>query len=384
MSQEKEIIVGGQAVIEGVMMRSPNSYAVAVRRQDGSIVSKSERLSKLADKYPILKTPVLRGSAVLIHSMALGIKALNFSATVAFDDLAGEEAKSEKGLAVQAAASTGALMTTAHAIESPQRIARAETAGKASKSESSSAGATATAAGSIAFMMVFNVALFIALPLLLTNFLFIYFGWGNAPHLAFDHTAASGAPWYQGAWMWLQAYMKPVRPSVAFNLVDGMIRMIFFIVMIFSFSRLKDIKRVFEYHGAEHKTVFAWEAGEELTVANARRHPRQHPRCGTSFLMVLMVVSIALFSVVKFDMLTLNLLARIALIPLIAGISYEIIRAAGKKESGAIFRLMTMPGVWMQNLTTREPSDDQLEVAIYALKESLKLEPEPVAQAVTA
>src|SRR5499433_1311337 len=135
MSQEKEIIVGGQAVIEGVMMRAPNSYAVAVRRQDGSIVSKSERLSKLTDKYPILKTPVLRGSAVLIHSMALGIKALNFSATVAFDDLAGEEAKSEKGLAVQAAASTGALMTTAHAIESPQRIARAETAGKASKSE---------------------------------------------------------------------------------------------------------------------------------------------------------------------------------------------------------------------------------------------------------
>jgi uncharacterized protein YqhQ len=178
--------------------------------------------------------------------------------------------------------------------------------------------------------------------------------------------------------------MKPVRPSVAFNLVDGMIRMIFFIAMIFSFSRLSDIKRVFEYHGAEHKTVFAWEAGEELTVANARRHPRQHPRCGTSFLMVVMLVSIGLFSVVKFDSLALNLLTRIAMIPLIAGISYEIIRAAGKKESGAIFRLMTLPGIWLQNLTTREPSDDQLEVAIHALKESLKLEPDAVAQATPA
>lgn len=384
MSQEKEIIVGGQAVIEGVMMRAPNSYAVAVRRQDGSIVSKSERLPKLAEKYPILKTPVLRGSAVLIHSMMLGIKALNFSAAVVFEDQTGEETKPEQKPAVQAAAATGALMTTAHAIESPAQIANASRVESKSKTGSSSASATATAAGSIAFALVFNVLLFIVLPLLLTNVLFIHFGWSNAPQISIDQAAASSAPWYQEAWMWLQAYMKPVRPSVAFNLVDGVIRMIFFIAMIFSFSRLNDIKRVFEYHGAEHKTVFAWESGEDLTVSNARRHPRQHPRCGTSFLMVVMLVSIVLFSVVKFDALTLNMLTRIALIPLIAGISYEIIRAAGKKESGAIFRLMTLPGLWLQNLTTREPSDDQLEVAIYALKESLKLEPEPVAQAAAA
>jgi uncharacterized protein YqhQ len=371
MSQEKEIIVGGQAVIEGVMMRSPNSYAVAVRRQDGSIVSRSERLSKLADKYPILKTPILRGSAVLIHSMMLGVKALNFSAAVAFEDQVGEEAKPQPAL--QAAAASGALMTTTHAVETPRQVAPPEVVEKPSKSEPS--GVTATATGSIAFALVFNILLFIALPLLLTNFLFIYFGWGDAPRVSIDRAAASGAPWYHDIWMWLQAYMKPVRPSVAFNLVDGVIRMIFFIAMIFSFSRLGDIKRVFEYHGAEHKTVFAWEAGEDLTVFNARRHPRQHPRCGTSFLMVVMLVSIGLFSVVKFDSLSLNLLTRIALIPLIAGISYEIIRAAGKKESGAIFKLMTLPGIWLQNLTTREPSDDQLEVAIYALKESLKLEP---------
>jgi uncharacterized protein YqhQ len=287
------------------------------------------------------------------------------------EDQEGEVAKPEPQAALQAAAVTGALMTTAHAVESPEQVVR--TVGGASKSKSS--GATATAAGSIAFALVFNILLFIAAPLLLTNFLFIHFGWGDAPQVSIDRAAAAGAPWYYEIWMLAQAYMKPVRPSVAFNLVDGVIRMIFFILMIFGFSRLNDIKRVFEYHGAEHKTVFAWEAGEELTVANARRHPRQHPRCGTSFLMVVMLVSVALFSLIKFDSLWLNLSTRIALIPLIAGVSYEIIRAAGKKESGAIFRLMTLPGLWMQNLTTREPSDDQLEVAIYALQESLKLEP---------
>ncbi|MEP7340538.1 MAG: DUF1385 domain-containing protein [Acidobacteriota bacterium] len=379
MSQEKEIIVGGQAVIEGVMMRAPNSYAVAVRKQDGSIVFKAEVLPKLSDKYPILKVPVLRGSAVLIHSMLLGIKALNFSATVAFEDqVEGEEVKAEApvaaNMAARAAAATGALATTAHVIEAPGQFVPASRSESKEKSKSGSAGATATAAGSILFALFFNVLLFIVLPLLLTNVLFIYFGWGNAPQASHSQAAAD-ATWYQSAWAWLQAYIKPVRPSFSFNFVDGVIRMVFFITMIYLFSRLRDIKRVFEYHGAEHKTVFTWEMGEDLTVVNARRHPRQHPRCGTSFLMVVMLVSVVLFSIIKFDSLAFNMLSRIALIPLIAGVSYEIIRAAGKKESGPIFKLMTLPGIWMQNLTTREPSDDQLEVAIYALKESLKLEP---------
>jgi uncharacterized protein YqhQ len=374
---EKEIIVGGQAVIEGVMMRAPNSYAVAVRRPDGEIVYKAERLPKLTEKYPLLRLPVLRGGAVLLHSMALGVKALNFSATVAFDE---DEGKAEKS-AVEAVAATGALATTAHAIESPyfaEPQATSKSVGRrADKAPSKSA--TATAAGSIVFALAFNIFLFIVLPLLLTNFLFIYFGWGNAPQVAFDRAAADAAPWYQGAWMWLQAYLKPVRPSVAFNLVDGVIRMAFFVAMIFSFSRLKDIQRVFQYHGAEHKTVYAWEAGDELTVENAKRYPRQHPRCGTSFLMVVMLVSIILFSVVKFDSLLLNMLTRIALVPLIAGFSYEVIKAAGRSEAGGFFSFITRPGIWMQNLTTQEPSDDQLEVAIYALKESLKLEPEGAA-----
>jgi uncharacterized protein YqhQ len=381
MKPQKEIIVGGQAVIEGVMMRAPNSYAVAVRRSDGSMALKAEALPRLDQKYPWLKIPVLRGGVVLIHSMLLGIKALNFSASVVFEDQTAEEAEKAKKIepALEAAAVTGALMTTAHAIESPFLRSELHRSPKAEATESTANGttnatATATAAGSIAFALFFNVLLFIVLPLLLTNAIFINFGWGNAPQIAVSTTA--GEPWYLALFHSIQVYLKPVRPSVAFNLVDGVIRMSFFIIMIWSFSRMRDIKRIFEYHGAEHKTVYAWEAGQDLTVANARRFPRQHPRCGTSFLMVVMLVSIVLFSVVKFDSLLLNLLTRIALIPLIAGVSYEIIRAAGKKETSALFSFITRPGIWMQNLTTREPSDDQLEVAIYALSESLKLEPQ--------
>ncbi|MGB8509264.1 MAG: DUF1385 domain-containing protein, partial [Pyrinomonadaceae bacterium] len=179
-----------------------------------------------------------------------------------------------------------------------------------------------------------------------------------------------------------RTYLRPVRPSVAFNLVDGVIRMAFFLTMIFSFSLMKDIRRVFEYHGAEHKTVFTWEAGLPLTVENARPQPRQHPRCGTSFLMVVMLVSIVLFSIIKFDSLVYNMLVRVALLPLVAGLSYEIIRLSAKREGSFVFKLITMPGVWLQNITTKEPDDSQLEIAIIALKESLKLEPKPEEAAV--
>jgi uncharacterized protein YqhQ len=168
-----------------------------------------------------------------------------------------------------------------------------------------------------------------------------------------------------------------VRPSVGFNLTDGVIRMSFFLIMIFSFSLLKDIRRVFEYHGAEHKTVFTWEKGLPLEVEHARLQSRLHPRCGTSFLMIVMLVSIILFSVVKFDSLLYNMLTRVALIPVIAGLSYEIIRVSAKRESSFVFKLITRPGLWLQKITTKEPDDSQLEVAIFALRESLKLEPRP-------
>ncbi len=246
-------------------------------------------------------------------------------------------------------------------------------------------GTTAAAAGSIVFALIFNVLLFVAAPLLLTNALFIAAGWATSPAAVAPATPGdvplTGATqpaekaWYENAWTTVQTYLHPVRPSVAFNLIDGLIRMTFFLIMIFSFSLLKDIRRVFQYHGAEHKTVFTWEAGLPLTVENARPQPRQHPRCGTSFLMVVMLVAIVLFSVIKFDSLLFNFLIRLALMPLVAGLSYEIIRLSAKKESSWFFKLMTRPGVWLQNITTQEPDDKQLEVAIEALKESLKLEP---------
>jgi uncharacterized protein YqhQ len=356
--KEEQIIVGGQAVIEGVMMRSPHAYAVAVRRRSGEIVVKAEPLPSLAEKYPALKLPILRGAATLIHSMLLGIKALNFSATVSMGDGEDELSPGEKA---QSQAPSNAP------VEIASRTKGTNSANSANSDASKKA--NAAAAGSIAFALVFNVFLFIVLPLLLTNMIFVYFGGGTI-----ESHSASGT-WYAESWAWLKAALHPVRPSVAFNLVDGLIRMAFFLTMIFSFSLLRDIRRVFEYHGAEHKVVYTWEAGEELSVDNARTKRRQHPRCGTSFLMIVMLVSIVAFSAVKFDSLFLNFLVRVSLIPVIAGVSYEIIRASARSRAQWFFSFITQPGLWLQNITTKEPDDEQLEVAIFALKESLKLEP---------
>ena len=388
-TNERDLIVGGQAVIEGVMMRTPNAYAIAVRKADGTIVNTSAPLPKWSDKYPLLKLPVLRGGAVLVQSMGLGIKALNYSAAEAFADA--EEAKEvEVALTPAVIEGEGDFAGITGAVPGLFPVPS-----KKRSQDELKKGATASAVGSIIFALIFNVLLFVAAPLLLTNALFIAAGWavppaatssGNATtdtNATAVETAESNQAWYTNAWSKVRTYLHPVRPSVGFNLIDGMIRMTFFLIMIFSFSLIKDIRRVFQYHGAEHKTVFTWEAGLPLTVDNARPQPRQHPRCGTSFLMVVMIVAILLFSVIKFDSLFLNFAIRIALIPVVAGISYEIIRLSAKKEGGWFFKLITKPGVWLQNVTTKEPDDQQLEVAIEALKESLKLEPKP-AEAVLA
>jgi len=357
---QKDLIVGGQAVMEGVMMRTPSAYAIACRKSDGSIVTTAEALPKWSDKYKWLNLPVLRGGATLIQSMALGIKALNFSAEVAHNDMEAREAE-EKAKVLDAQTVLAEGTTDENFTKAPVKVTMPE---KAEKKKSSQA---AGAVGSIIFALFFNVLLFIVAPLVLTNVLFIWLGWAESPAILAD------AAWLQT----LKAYVWEVKPAswIAFNLIDGLVRMLFFVIMIFSMSYLKDIRRVFEYHGAEHKTVFTWEKDLDLTPDNAKQQKRQHPRCGTSFLMVVMLVAIVLFSVIKFDALWLNLVVRIALMPLVAGLSYEIIRYTAKKESGAIFKFMTLPGLWLQNITTQEPDGEQLEVAIRALKESLKLEP---------
>ncbi len=383
-TNERDLIVGGQAVIEGVMMRTPNAYAVAVRKADGTIVNISARMPKWSDKYPLLKLPVLRGSAVLVQSMGLGIKALNYSANEAFGDAQEADAREVKvALTPAVIEGEGDFAGLTGAVPGLFPVPTQKRAKDEMKK-----GGTAAAAGSIVIAMLFNLLLFVAAPLLLTNAIFIGAGWApsaavTAPAPAVetqqpsDSSATSDTPpWYSRAVSTVKTYLHPVRPSVAFNLIDGVIRMSFFLIMIFSFSLIKDIRRVFEYHGAEHKTVFTWEAGLPLTVENARPQPRQHPRCGTSFLMVVMLVSIALFSVIKFDSLVYNFSVRVALVPVVAGLSYEIIRLSARKEGGWFFKLITLPGVWLQNITTQEPDDQQLEVAIEALKESLKLEPQ--------
>jgi uncharacterized protein YqhQ len=384
---ERDLIVGGQAVIEGVMMRTPNAYAIAVRKADGTIVNISARLPKWSDKYPLLKLPVLRGGAVLVQSMGLGIKALNYSASEALADPQTSEVEEVKiALSPAVIEGEGDFAGLTGAVPGLFPVPTQ----KRSKDELKR-GATTAAAGSIIFALFFNVLIFVAAPLLLTNALFIAAGWATPAATAVSTSETTGAPavvsstgvprvedetWSTKTWRGVRTYLRPVRPSIAFNLIDGLIRMSFFLIMIVGFSLVKDIRRVFEYHGAEHKTVFTWEAGLPLTVANARPQPRQHPRCGTSFLMVVMIVAILLFSVIKFDSLLLNFLIRIALIPLVAGLSYEIIRLSARKESGWFFKLITKPGVWLQNITTQEPDDQQLEVALEALKESLKLEPQ--------
>lgn len=341
LAVQKDLMVGGQAVMEGVMMRTPNAFAVAVRRRNGEIVRTAARVPRLTERFPILRLPVLRGSAALLQSMFLGVKALNFSANIAEQD-------AQKAKADEFFEKNGTVL--------------AEEAKNAEKPRQSLG-----AAASIAFAVVFNVCLFIVAPLILTNALFTANGWADAPQIAAD----------AGFFEILRGYFRQIKPHswFAFNLFDGFLRLTFFLLMIGSVSLRKEIRRVFEYHGAEHKAIFAWEKGLDLTVNNSAAQTRFHPRCGTSFLLIVMLVAVASFSLINFDSTVLNLLVRIALLPLIIGISYETIRFSAKNEGNLIFKLMTAPGLWLQRLTTKEPDARQLEIALESLKASLELEP---------
>ncbi len=300
-----KIHVGGQAVIEGVMMRAPRSVAIAVRRPDGEIVVKKELVVPLSERFPLVKLPIIRGAVALFTSLIIGIKALNFSANEAMTEDEKEKEKKKDG-------------------------------SKEGGSELSSW----AMAGTMSIAFGFGICLFFLFPLYLTKLLTPVIGDNN----------------------------------IVFNLVDGVIRVVVFLAYIWVISRMEDIQRVFQYHGAEHKSIFAFEDGVELTVANVRPYNRLHPRCGTSFLLIVMLVSIAVFSLIpKLWPFYLKAGSRIVLLPMIAGISYEFLKWSAMNDHHPLVKMVIAPGLALQRLTTREPDDSQIEVAICAMKEALEV-----------
>ena len=292
----EKINVGGQAVLEGVMMRAPRSMAIAVRRPSGEIVVQKEEIIPLSERFPIVKLPIVRGAIGLFQSLVIGVKALNFSANEAMVEEETEEEKKEL--------SSWAM------------------------------------AGTMVFAFGFGILLFFIMPLYLTKLLTPLIGDSN----------------------------------IMFNLVDGVIRVVVFLLYIWGISRMNDIQRVFQYHGAEHKSIFAFEAGDELTVDNVRKYSRLHPRCGTSFLLIVMVVSIVIFSLIpKSWPFYMKAGSRVVFLPLIAGVSYEFLKWSAKNDSASLVKMIIAPGLGLQKLTTREPDDSQIEVAIRSLEEALSI-----------
>lgn len=288
--------MGGQAVMEGVMMRAPHSYCVAVRRPDGSIATEELPISRMSEKHRFFKWPVMRGIGTLGQAMVLGLKALKFSANVALEQETG----------------------------TPER--------PVSKT---------MLAANLLFSVVFFIVLYKFVPLYLATS--------------------------------LGEHVPALHGRIMLNVVDGLIRIAIFLGFLGLISRAKDIRRVFEYHGAEHKVVFNYESGEPVSVENAQRFVTWHPRCGTSFLLVVMVVSMLVYMLIPFDGFTGRLVSRIALLPLIAGASYELIRFAAKRR-GSFLAWLTGPGLWLQRVTTKPPSNGQTEVAICALERAMALE----------
>lgn len=286
-----DLAVGGQAVIEGVMMRDAHRTATAVRLPNGEIDVETRTVSSIRDRYPVLNLPLIRGSVIMVESLIIGMRALSFSAQAAGEE---DEQMTKKEI----------VMT-------------------------------------ILFALVLASILFIVIPT-------------GAAHLAAAYT----------------------DDPIVFNLIEGGIRLMVFLLYIWGISFMGGIRRVFQYHGAEHKTIHCYEAGEALTVENVQKFPRLHPRCGTNFLLIVMVVAIVFHVFFGWPDLWLRILSRLAILPVVAGVSYEIIRFAGRSENHLVHILIT-PGLWLQYLTTRPPADEMVEVAIESLKAVLPAEDIP-------
>lgn len=294
----KKGMIGGQAVLEGVMMKAPKKLAMAVRKEDQTIVTWEQSYVSWKKRAKAYDWPIIRGVVTFLESLVVGIKVLMQSAKM-YD----EEAAEEYG---------------------PSKFDR-----KVAEKTGSSA-ENVTIFFSLLLSLALAVGLFTVLPAVITSLL-----------------------------------RDLVRSGVLLSLIEGVIRLIIFFGYIIAISLLKDIRRVFQYHGAEHKTINCYEAGKELTVANAQSFGTLNPRCGTAFLLVVMVVSILVFSLLGWENIVLRILCKILLLPLVAGISFEMIRWAGRTESG-VAKVLIWPGMMLQKLTTREPDDGQVEVAIRA------------------
>jgi len=325
----EETLVGGQAVLEGVMMRSPHAWSIACRKPSGEVVTMTEPLERPSEKHKWMAWPTVRGVITLGYAMNLGYRALRFSANVAIEDMMQNEAEG-----------TGERVE----MSAPAPLAAENSAiSKIHNREKAATLSNWLAVGNILISLVFFIFMYKYLPLLAAT------------------------------------ELKKIDPAlggrIIFNLVDGGIRLVLFLLFIWGVSLWKDIRRVYEYHGAEHKTVFAFENGDSLNTVNVQKYSTFHPRCGTSFLMTVMLISIGFYMLIPFTTFWARFASRIALLPVIAGVSYEIIRFAAKHR-GSLFALITAPGLWLQRITTQQPTDDQAECAIAALDHAMALEKE--------
>jgi uncharacterized protein YqhQ len=336
----EETLVGGQAVLEGVMMRSPHAWAIACRRPSGEVVTMSEPLERPSEKHKWMAWPIVRGVMTLGYAMSLGYRALRFSANVAIEELMQSEDPASQQVETIAAT---AGQEPRRKVPPEQGSAKSSSL-QSSKSQNREKAASMSgwlAAGNVIISLAFFIFMYKYLPLL------------AATELKKANPALGG--------------------QVIFNLVDGGIRLLLFLLFIWGVSLFPDIRRVYQYHGAEHKTVFAFENGDPLETAAVQKYSTFHPRCGTSFLMTVMLISIGFYMLIPFTTFWARFASRIALLPLIAGVSYEIIRFAAKHR-GSLFALMTAPGLWLQRITTQPPSDEMAQCAIIALDQSMALE----------
>ncbi len=324
----EETLVGGQAVLEGVMMRSPHAWAIACRKPSGEVVTMSQPLERPSEKHKWMAWPIVRGVMTLGYAMSLGYRALRFSANVAIEEIMQED-------------STDHVETAVSPKRSEAEISPGPTPTQTREKAASISGWLA--AGNVILSLAFFIFMYKYLPLL------------AATELKKANPALGG--------------------QIVFNLVDGAVRLILFLLFIWGVSLFPDIRRVYEYHGAEHKTVFAFENGDPLETKAVQKYSTFHPRCGTSFLMTVMLISIGFYMLIPFTTFWARFASRIALLPVIAGVSYEIIRFAAKHR-GSLFALMTAPGLWLQRITTQPPSDEQAQCAIVALDQAMALEKE--------